>query len=159
MPENPILYLIYLLLMKKTYLLILLCTGLMAMKPPQKKEDLQIEKTTTLMADPVQAWSFIEISKIIKSEFPMAYDEFMEISFYQQEEKIIPGTATFLIPATYFKKELTQEVLDKKAEAILKKMDASACQSIHVGEVEEYSFYKWSDKTVRKVTLHFLIGC
>ncbi len=110
--------------------------------------------------DPEMMWTFEVLNNIILSEFPEAYEDFVNISFERIDEQIYPVTATFLIRAKYFDKKLNEEILKARAGNILHKMgDPASCWEISVGEMEEYAWHEWEDKKVKKVTLHFYIGC
>ena len=109
---------------------------------------------------PEMRWSFIQLNNILLSEFPEAYEDFVNISFERVNESIYPVEATFLIRAKYFEKKLNDKVLKQRGGNVLHKMgDPASCWEISVGETEEYAWSEWEDKTVRKVTLKFYIGC
>lgn len=110
--------------------------------------------------EPEQIVSFDAVNAAILRVFPEAYEDFLTICFVRQNELILPESATFLIADKHFKKGLNQKELEKRAQLLLDQLELSpACQSISFGEVEEYSWQEWPDKKVRKVTLHFGIGC
>jgi hypothetical protein len=110
--------------------------------------------------EPEQIISFEVVNAGILRVFPEAYEDFVTISFVRQNELILPESATFLIADKHFKKGLNQKELEKRAQLLLDQLELSpACQSISFGDVQEYSWQEWPDKKVRKVTLHFGIGC
>lgn len=111
--------------------------------------------------EPEQLISFEAINAGILRIFPEAYEDFMTISFIRRNEFIFPEAASFMIPDQYFKKKkLNQKELEKRAALLMDQLELSpACQTISFGEPEEYAWQEWDDKTVRKVTLSFGIGC
>jgi hypothetical protein len=110
--------------------------------------------------EPEQIVSFEVVNAAILRVFPEAYEDFLTICFMRQNEFIVPESATFLIADKHFKKGLNQKELEKRAQLLLDQLELSpACQTISFGDVEEYSWQEWPDKKVRKVTLHFGIGC
>ena len=107
-----------------------------------------------------QIWSFNELSSFITEEFPEAYKDFTKISFERSEDKVYPVEATFLIPTKYFNGSLNIEILRQRTNNILHKMgDPAACQEVLIGKSSQYSWSKWKDKVVTKVTIKFNIGC
>lgn len=110
--------------------------------------------------EPEQIISFEAVSQGILRVFPEAYDDFLSVCFTQINGLVVPDQATFLIAESYFKKKLNQKVLEERAQLLLDQLELSpACQSISVGETEEYSWQEWKEKKVKKVTLTFGIGC
>jgi hypothetical protein len=115
---------------------------------------------TKIDQEPKMPWSFKQLNNIILSEFPEAYEDFINITFERIDEYINPVSATFLIRDSYFENKLNDDILKARAANVLKKMgDPPSCWVIHVSEPEEYGWSEWDEKTVRKVTLEFLIGC
>ena len=110
--------------------------------------------------EPEESLPFAVIESTILRVFPEAYKEFLSVTYSRLGEFIVPENATFLIPDKYFKKNLNQKELDKRAELVLEQLELlPACFSISYGEVLEYAWHSWEDKKVRKVTLVFGIGC
>lgn len=110
--------------------------------------------------EPEQIISFEVISDGILRIFPEAYADFLTVCFTRRDNLIFPETATFMIPDKYFKKNLNQNELDKRAQLLMDQLELSpACQSISFEEATEYAWDEWKDKKVRKVTLNFGIGC
>ena len=112
--------------------------------------------------DEYSSWAFEEIERFIHEEFPEAYNEFVEIRYYRQVERVIPRDATFLIPTRYFTEgKLTQEICNKRMGNVIKKMggEPGYCESITIGESKDYAWHSWEDKTVTKLTIDFAIGC
>ncbi len=108
-----------------------------------------------------QKWQYEELAKIISSEFPEAYVDFMEISFSQVNNSISPETASFLIPTAKMNKLKASE-LEKRLDNIIKKMGSSAegaCKSYKIGTKETYSWTQWDDKNVTKFYIEFNLGC
>lgn len=110
--------------------------------------------------EPEQVISFEAVYAGILRIFPETYEDFVTICFTRINDLILPETATFMIPSKYFKSKINQKELDKRAATLMEQLElAPACQSISFGEEEQYSWSEWEDKKVRKVTLHFGIGC
>ena len=110
--------------------------------------------------EPEQIISFDAIYAGILRVFPETYEDFVTICFTRMYDFILPETATFMIPSKYFKSKLSQKELDKRAETLIEQLElAPACQTISYGDEEQYAWNEWEDKKVRKVTLHFGIGC
>ncbi len=104
-----------------------------------------------------------EIMQMAEAVFPEAYTQFMAVGLERQDiGEIWPASMSFWVPARFFEQALTQEVLDKRLSLLMSKIlrpGDAACESIHYGPVEELAWQAWPDKTVRKVTMLFNIGC
>lgn len=107
-------------------------------------------------------WSFEEIERFVLEEFPEAYKQFLEISYYRSSGKVYPRNVTFLIPTRYFSEgKLTQKICDDRTSKVIKKIggEPGNCESFTIGDSYEYVWHKWDDKTVTKVIIDFAIGC
>jgi len=104
-------------------------------------------------------WDYVKIKKTILLAFPEAYPELFEITFTDWDNKAHPQTASFCVPDKYFTTKLTQSELDKRAKLLTERFEYTGCESIMVAEPTMYSYLKWEDKKIRRVTFHFGIGC
>ena len=104
-------------------------------------------------------WSFNEINQIILSEFPEAYEDFLDITFQKVNDRIEPVKATFLIPTAKMT-TIDSSLLQERLERIMLKMGGSAdCKSFEISEPKVYSWSKWKDKRVTKIYLDIHRGC
>jgi hypothetical protein len=113
--------------------------------------------------DRQQRVSFADAEKAILMVFPEACKEFIAVTFSRGGSGLIyPEEATFLIPDSYFKsKTIDQPELDRRAELLMNELGftGGGCEFITFGEPVEYSWHAWKEKTVRKITMNFMIGC
>lgn len=104
-------------------------------------------------------WDYVKIKKTILLAFPEAYPDLFEITFTDWDDKAYPQSASFCVADKYFSTKLTQSELDKRAKLLAERFEYTGCESISVGEPTMYSYLKWEDKKIRRVTFHFGIGC
>ena len=138
--------------------LLLALTAMVVICSCSTKQEV-VENKETNESGIVQKWNFIQLSEMIKGEFPEAYDNFTNISFEKLENSIYPDKATFLIPTRFFKDSLNIDILKERTHNLLTKMGGGACESMEIGESKEYAWSAWDDKVVTKVIIHFHIGC
>ncbi len=108
-----------------------------------------------------------EMTSAIRAVFPEAYSQFMTVSYERQDAgtgrvpEIWPKDASFLVPASAYSNTIEAELDGRVADVIarvLRPGDAH-CESVQVGDVEEYGWMAWPDKTVRKITITFGVAC
>lgn len=104
-------------------------------------------------------WSFEEISKIVLEVYPEAYAELMEITFEEVAAGVIfPSKAEFLIPDARFS-QIPGEDFNARERIMLEKLGVGGCPGSDVSDPMTFSYAKWPDKNVRRITLYFGIGC
>ena len=108
-----------------------------------------------------------EMTEAIRAVFPEAYSQFMSVSYERQdagtgrEPEIWPKDASFLVPAKAFEATIKDDLDARTADLIarvLRPGDAH-CETVEVGEVEEYGWMAWPDKRVREITITFNVAC
>lgn len=104
-------------------------------------------------------WDYVTIKRTILQVFPEAYPDLFEIAFTDWDDEPHPSTATFCVPDKYFPNPLSETELKKRASLLSLKFEYTGCEQIVLGEATMYSYAKWKDKKVRRVTFHFGIGC
>jgi len=126
----------------------------------RQDESLSIDKEGWRSdTDFIMNWSFIDVSQIVLSEFPEAYEDLMNVSFIRIDERISPVTAEFLIP-TIALNEIDSLEIRRRIGRILTKMgDPPSCEKFRIGEATTYSWAQWEDKNVTVLYIDFLIGC
>lgn len=108
-----------------------------------------------------------EMTEAIRAVFPESYSQFMTVSYERQDAgtgrrpEIWPKDAGFLVPADAFAASIEDELDARVANLIsrvLRPGDAH-CESVEVGEPEDYGWMAWPDKRVRKITVTFNVAC
>jgi|GEM_PF-6067111 len=108
-----------------------------------------------------------EMTSAARAVFPESYSQFMTVSYERQDAgigrkpEIWPKDVSFLVPATAFDATIRDELDARVADLIarvLRPGDAH-CESVEVGDVEEYGWMAWPDKRVRKITISFNVAC
>lgn len=135
------------------------CTGNTTTSTNTNKGTTPDSLKTTPNKVTAKDWSFEEISKIVLEVYPEAYAELMEISFEEVAIGVIlPAKAEFLIPDARFS-QIPAEDLKTRERTMLEKMRVGGCPGSDVSDPMTFSYAKWPDKNVRRITLHFGIGC
>ena len=108
-----------------------------------------------------------EMTEAIRAVFPEAYSQFMTVSYERpdagtgRKPEIWPKAATFLVPASAYADTIETRMDARVADLIsrvLRPGDAH-CESVDVGQVEEYGWMAWPQKTVRQITVRFNVAC
>ena len=108
-----------------------------------------------------------ELTEAIRAVFPESYSQFMTVSYERQDAgtgrkpEIWPKDASFLVPAAAYSATIESE-LDARISDLISRVlhpgDAH-CESVDVGEPEDYGWMAWPDKRVRKITVTFGVAC
>ncbi len=108
-----------------------------------------------------------EMTEAIRAFFPEAYSQFMTVAYERQDggegrqPEIWPKSASFLVPASAYAKTVEPEIDERVTDLVVRVLrpgDAH-CEGFEVGDVEEYGWMHWPEKTVRKITVHFGVAC
>jgi hypothetical protein len=108
-----------------------------------------------------------EMTEAIRAVFPESYSQFMTVSYERQDAgtgrkpEIWPKDATFLVPAAAYDDTIAGQLDDRLAglvSRVLRPGDAH-CEQVSVGDIEDYGWMAWPDKTVRKITVTFNVAC
>jgi len=108
-----------------------------------------------------------EMTEAIRAVFPESYSQFMTVSYERQDAgtgrrpEIWPKDASFLVPAAAYTATIEADLDTRVADLInrvLRPGDAH-CESVDVGEPENYGWMAWQDKRVRKITVTFNVAC
>jgi len=104
-----------------------------------------------------------DVMKAVRQVFPEAYTQFMQVTYeWQDVGEIWPVEASFYIPARFFPTPLSDQALHQRLTVLVTQVtreNDAHCERLDVAEPETRSWLGWPDKTVRKVTIQFKIGC
>ena len=107
----------------------------------------------------VSYWTFSQLYQIVLSEFPEAYDNFVDITF-SGGPTVTPETISFLIPTVKLS-EIDSVELQYRFDRVSLKMSGfkGGCAYYEIGESKTYDWDEWEDKTVTKIYYHFMFAC
>lgn len=104
-------------------------------------------------------WTYSMLFQVVMSEFPEAYEDFVEISYEKVEDRVNPDVMSFVIPTKKLE-EIDSSDIEMRFERVALKMnDFVGCQWYEIGESETYSWHAWDDKQVTRIYYHFMFGC
>jgi len=137
--------------------------GLLLMNPSVHGEDGQVAGEQMVpVAGEVTVRAAVEKEvDAVREVFPDAYTQFLNVGFeYHESGEIYPDRVEFYVPSRSFSGPLDEEDLQARARRIADRVGISgSCANADVGPSEQFSWSAWPDKTVRKVTVHFLFLC
>ncbi len=108
-----------------------------------------------------------EMTSALRAVFPEAYSQFMTVSYERQDAgtgrvpEIWPKDASFLVPAKAFDATVKDDLDARTSDLIARVLrpDDAHCETVDVGDVQDFGWMAWSDKRVRKITITFNVAC
>jgi hypothetical protein len=116
--------------------------------------DLELDSTL------VSPWTFSHLYQVVMSEWPEAYEEFVDITFEHGVDRIDPEKISFLVPTAKLAQIDSVEIENRFDRVTLKMKDSKrGCEHYEIGESTTYSWQAWDDKVVTKITFYFMFLC
>lgn len=99
--------------------------------------------------------------KVMREIFPEAYPWYTQLSFeYSDDGNIRPAQIISYVPGHYFFDPLTDEILNKRADSIVKRLvGKGTCSYWETGDTSMDDWMRWPDEEVVKFTIFFNYLC
>ena len=93
------------------------------------------------------------------SEWPEAYEEFVELSYTKVEDDVSPEMMSFLVLTIKLAEIDSVEIQNRFDRVTLKIRETISYQHYEIGESQTYAWAARDNKEVTRVSFYFMFSC